>query len=72
MFFDVFLAYALATAFLLSFRPTRWLGAVALFVVLCVAPVLSSLLLIVIAAGCFFYFGKPKWNDLPRKRPWRD
>ena len=69
---EVFFAYALATVLLLSFKVTRWMGAVALFVVLCVAPVMSSLLLIAVAVGCYFYFGKPRWRDLPPKLPWRD
>lgn len=69
---EVFVAYVLATVLLLSFKVTRWMGAVALFVVLCVAPVLSSVLLIVVAVGCYFVFGKPRWPNLPRKLPWRD
>jgi len=69
---EVFFAYVLATVFLLAFKATRWIGAVALFVVLCVAPVFSSLLLILVAVGCYFIFGKPKWQRLPRKLPWRD
>ena len=68
--FEVFFAYVLATVLLLSFKATRWMGAVALFIVLCVAPVLSSVLLILVAVGCWFVFGKPRWRGLPRK--WRD
>ena len=69
---EVFVAYVLATVLLLCFRATRAMGAVALFVVLCVAPVLSSVLLIAVAVGCYFYFGKPGWQGPARKLPWRD
>lgn len=69
---EVFFAYVLATILLLTFKATRWMGAVALFIVLCVAPVLSSVLLILVAVGCYFVFGKPKWEGFPRKLPWRD
>lgn len=69
---EVFFAYVLATALLLTFKATRWMGAVALFIVLCVAPVLSSLLLILIAVGCYLAFGKPRWDVIRRRPPWGD
>lgn len=68
--FEVFFAYVVATVLLLSFRTTRLWGTVALFILLCVAPVLSSLLLIAVAVGCYFVFGKPKWDVIRRRPPW--
>jgi hypothetical protein len=69
--FEVYFALVLTTALLLAMKATRWMGAVALFVLLCVAPVLSSLLLIAVAVGCYYVYGKPKlggppWKNLPR------
>jgi hypothetical protein len=69
---EVFFAYVVVTVLLLAFKATRWMGAVALFVVLCVAPVMSSLLLILVAVGCYFAFGKQRWDVIRRRSPWRD
>lgn len=70
--FEVFFAAALTTALLISFKTTRVMGAIALFVLLCVAPILSSLLLIAVAVGCYYLYGKPKWVGPPWKSPRRD
>jgi hypothetical protein len=70
--FEVFFAYVVATVLLLSFRTTRLWGTVALFILLCVAPVLSGVLLILVAVGCYFAFGKPKWPVIRRRPPWGD
>ena len=70
--FEIFFASVVATVLLLSFRTTRLWGTVALFILLCVAPVLSSLLLILLAVACYFMFGKPKWDVIRRRPPWGD
>jgi hypothetical protein len=67
--FEVFFAFVLTTVLLISFKATRLWGAVALFLLLCVAPILSSLLLIAVAVGCYQLFGKPKWGGPPWKLP---
>ena len=69
---EVFFAYVVVTALLLSLKATRWMGTVALFIALCVAPVLSSLLLILVAVACYYIYGKPRSDSWPRKPPWRD
>ena len=70
--FEIFFAYAVTTALLLAFKATRWMGALALFVLICIAPILSSLALIFVALGCYVLFGKPNLNDLPWKKLRRD
>ena len=69
---EVFFAYVVVTALLLSLKTTRWMGTVALFIALCVAPVLSSLLLILVAVAAYFAFGKQKWGGMRRRSPWGD
>ena len=69
---EVTFAYVVATALLLSFKTTRWMGAVGVFIALCVAPILSSLLLILVAVACYFVFGKPRWGVIRRRPPWGD
>lgn len=69
---EVFWSYAVVTALLLSFKTTRWMGTVALFIALCVAPVLSTMLLIAVAVGAYFAFGKQKWGVVRRRPPWGD
>ena len=69
---EVTFAYLLATALLFAFKATRWMGAVALFILLSVAPVLSSLLLVLVAVACYYIYGKPRSDAWPRKPPWRD
>ena len=69
---EVTFAYLLATALLFAFKATRWMGAVALFILLTVAPVLSSLLLILVAIACYYVYGKPRSFEWPKKLPWRD
>lgn len=63
-------AYIVVTALLLSFKTTRWMGTVALFVALCVAPVLSTLVLVAVAVAGYHFFGKPKWDVIRRRPPW--
>ena len=70
--FEIFFASVVATVLLLSFRTTRLWGTVALFILLCVAPILSSLLLILVAVACYVVFGKPKWPVIRRRPPWGD
>jgi hypothetical protein len=65
-------AYLVATALLLSFKSTRWMGAIAVFLALFAAPVLSSVVLIFVAVGCYFIFGKPRWVVIRRRPPWGD
>jgi uncharacterized membrane protein len=67
---EVTFAYVVATALLLSFKTTRWMGAVGVFIALCVAPVLASVVLILVAVACYFLFGKPKWDVIRRRPPW--
>ena len=69
---SVTFAYLMATALLFMFKSTRWMGAVGLFILLSVAPVLSSLLLILVAVACYYIFWKPRSDVWPRKPPWRD
>ena len=69
---EVTFAYVVATALLLSFKTTRWRGAVGVFIALCVAPIVSSLVLILVAVGCYLAFGKPRWDVIRRRPPWRD
>ena len=69
---EVTFAYLLATALLFAFKATRWMGAVALFILLTVSPVLSSLLLILVAVVCYYIYGKPRSVVWPKKLPWRD
>ena len=66
---EVTFAYLLATAFLFAFKATRWMGAVALFILLTLAPVVTSLLLIAVAVGCYYIYGNPR---SPKKLPWGD
>jgi hypothetical protein len=68
----VFLPGVIASILLLCFPSTRALGAVGVFVLLCVAPVLSGLLLILAAIGGYYIAGKPKFNGISKKLPWRD
>ena len=65
-------AYLMATALLFLFKSTRWMGAVGLFILLTVAPILSSLLLIVVAVAGYYILWKPRSDVWPRKFPWRD
>lgn len=65
-------AFVVVTMLLLSMKTTRWAGALGIFIALCVAPVLSSLLLILAAIVSYFLLGAPKWDTIRRKRPWRD
>ena len=69
---EVTFAYVVATALLLSFKATRWMGAVALFILLSVSPILASVLLILVAVVGHFMFGKPSSAAIPKKLPWRD
>ena len=69
---EVTFAYLLATALLFAFKATRWMGAVALFILLTVAPVVTSLLLIAVAVACYYIYGKPRSVVWPKKLPWRD
>ena len=69
---EVFFAYVVVTALLLSFKTTRLIGTVALFIALCVAPIASALLLILVAVAAHYFFGKPKWNVIRRRPPWGD
>ena len=65
-------AFLVTTIVLLSFKTTRWMGAVGVFILLCVAPVLASLLLILAAVACYFLFGSPSWDVIRKKLLWRD
>jgi hypothetical protein len=69
---EVTFAYLLATALLFAFRSTRWMGAVALFILLSVAPVLTSLMLVLVAFVGYHVYGKPRSDVRSRKFPWRD
>jgi len=69
---SVTFAYLVAMGLLLSWKSTRLIGTVALFVMLTVAPVLSSMLLILVAVVCYYIYGKPRSDLWPKKFPWRD
>jgi len=69
---EVTFAYVVATAVLLSFKSTRWMGAVSLFILLNANPVLGSVLLILVAVVCYFIFGKPRWDLIRKRPPWGD
>jgi len=64
-------AFLVTTIVLLSFRTTRAAGAVALFVMLSVFPVVSSMLLILTAVVCYYLFERPSLDDISKKLPWR-
>ncbi len=66
--FEIFFAYAVTTALLLAFRATRGMGALALFVLICIAPIFSSVVLILVGVGCYFIFGKPDIRGLSWRR----
>ena len=68
---DVTFAYVLATAVLLSFKTTRWMGAIALFILLAVSPVFGSVLLIVAALACH-YVAKWQRGAYSKRLPWDD
>ena len=68
---EVTFAYVVATAILLSFKSTRSMGAVAVFILLCVSPVLASALLILAAVG-YHYFAKRRNRVVPKRLPWGD
>lgn len=65
-------AFVVVTSLLLAMKSTRWVGAAGVFVLLCVAPVLASLLLIAIAVVCYFLFGTPTWDGIRKRLRWRD
>jgi hypothetical protein len=65
---EVTFAYIVATAVLLSFKSTRWVGAVALFVFLTASPVLGSVLLIMAALG-YHYVAKRQRRGTPKRLP---
>ncbi len=64
-------AFLVTTIVLLSFRTTRSAGAIALFVMISVFPVVSALLLILTAVVCYFLFGRPSLDELSKRLPWR-
>ena len=51
---------------------TGWMGVVGMFILLCVCPVLSSLLLSLAAVACCFLFGRPRWDLISKGPPRRD
>lgn len=65
-------AFLITIIVLLSFKTTRWMGAVGVFILLSVAPVITSLLLISAAVVCYFLFGSPSWDVIRKKLPRRD
>ncbi len=69
---SIVFATVAVTGLMLSMKSTRLWGTLALFVMLATAPVLTSLLLIVVAAVACFIFDKPKWESIVRKLPWLD
>ena len=64
-------AFLVTTIVLLAFKTTRWMGAVALFVLLSVSPVLASLLLILAAVVAYVLLDRPSLEVLSKKLPWR-
>ena len=69
---SLFFATVAVTGLMLSMKSTRSWGTLALFVMLAAAPVVTSLLLIVVAAVACYLFDKPKWERIVRKLPWLD
>ena len=64
-------AFLVTTIVLLAFKTTRWMGAVALFVLLSVSPVLASLLLVLAAVVAYVLFDRPSLDVLSKRLPWR-
>ena len=65
---EVTFAYVVGTAVLLSFKSTRWMGAVALFILLTASPVLGSVLLILAALG-YHYVEKRRQRAVRKRLP---
>lgn len=65
-------AFLVTIIVLLAFKTTRWMGAVGVFVLLSVAPVITSLLLMMVAVVGYFLLGSPSWDVIRKKLPWRD
>lgn len=69
--FTVLFAATLAVALLLLFRSTRALGAVGVFVLLCLEPIFFSLMLVLCGLAYHFLFREKRYEVLPNgvRRP---
>lgn len=59
-------AFVVATALFLVFKQTRWMGAVGVFILLCLSPFVFGAVMLLAALAFYLALRKPKYEVLPK------
>jgi hypothetical protein len=65
--FEIAFAFVVACAVLMLFRNTRLIGAVGLFILLCISPLFFTLLLLLVGAAYYYFKRRSRFTQNPQR-----